>query len=245
MNGGLRVEVCTGDALAARVPELARLRIEVFRDFPYLYEGDLDYEARYLETYIRAPGSVVVLALDGDRAVGASTAVPLVHETEEVRRPFADAGFDVELGCIGVNVCYDVEFPLLSRRHVEAGAELLLAPSCTDTLAGYHRVRIGCQARAMENQCYVVQAPTVGEAPWSEAVDVNVGAAGVYAPPDRGLPDDGVVAVGRLNAPGWMFAEVDPARIADVRREGQVFNHRDWDGQVRPEIGAAERVTLR
>lgn len=96
MNGGLRVEVCTGDALAARVPELARLRIEVFRDFPYLYEGDLDYEARYLETYIRAPGSVVVLALDGDRAVGASTAVPLVHETEEVRRPFADAGFDAE-----------------------------------------------------------------------------------------------------------------------------------------------------
>lgn len=153
--------------------------------------------------------------------------------------------FDTELGCIGVNVCYDVEFPLLSRRQIEAGAELLLAPSCTDTLAGYHRVRIGCQARALENQCYVVQAPTVGEAPWSEAVDVNVGAAGVYAPPDRGLPDDGVVAVGRLNAPGWVFAEVDPARIADVRREGQVFNHRDWDGQVRPEIGAAERMTLR
>lgn len=136
--------------------------------------------------------------------------------------------FETELGCLAVNICYDSEFPLLARAQVEAGAQLLLVPSCTDALAGYHRVRIGCQARALENQCYVVQAPTVGTAEWSEAVDVNVGAAGVFAPPDRGFPDDGVVALGPMNEPRWIYADVDLARAQTVRREGQVLNHRVW-----------------
>ena len=141
--------------------------------------------------------------------------------------------FDTPLGTLGIAVCYDSEFPLLARRLVERGADLILVPSCTDTLAGYWRVRIGCQARALENQCYVVQAPTVGAAPWSAAVDVNVGAAAVYTPADRGFPDDGVAAIGALNAPQWVFAEIDPAAIARVRRAGQVFNHRDWPAQTR------------
>lgn len=141
--------------------------------------------------------------------------------------------FGTELGKIGVNVCYDSEFPLIARKQVEAGADLILVPSCTDTLAGYWRVRIGCQARALENQCYVVQAPTVGEAPWSEAVDVNIGAAAVYTPVDYGFPDNGVLAVGELNATQWVYADVDLARIAEVRQTGQVFNYRDWPGQLR------------
>lgn len=141
--------------------------------------------------------------------------------------------FDTELGRIGIDVCYDSEFPLIARRQVEMGADLILVPSCTDTLAGYWRVRIGSQARALENQCYVVQASTVGEAPWSPAVDVNVGAAAIYAPVDRGFPDDGVVASGTLNAAQWVFADIDLAAIAEVRRSGQVFNYRDWPGQLR------------
>jgi len=139
--------------------------------------------------------------------------------------------FDTQLGHLAVAICYDVEFPALVRRQVEAGAELILAPSCTDGLAGYHRVRIGCQARALENQCAVVQSCTVGEAPWSEAVDVNVGAAGVFVPPDSGLPENGVVAGGTLNAAQWLFAELDLAALARVREEGQVLNHRDWPRQ--------------
>jgi predicted amidohydrolase len=113
------------------------------------------------------------------------------------------------------------------------GADIVLVPSCTDTLAGYWRVRIGSQARALENQCYVVHASTVGEAPWSPAVDVNVGAAAIYAPVDRGFPDDGVLAIGELDAAQWVYADVDPAGIAEVRRNGQVFNYRDWQGQFR------------
>ncbi len=73
--------------------------------------------------------------------------------------------FDTALGKIGILICYDAEFPLLGRALAEAGAEILLVPSCTDTEAGYARVRIGAMARALENQCVVVQSPTVGAAP--------------------------------------------------------------------------------
>lgn len=141
--------------------------------------------------------------------------------------------FDTPIGRIAINVCYDSEFPLLARKQVEMGADLILVPSCTDTLAGYYRVRIGCQARALENQCYVVQASTVGEAPWSEAVDVNIGAAAIYTPVDRNFPDDGILAIGELNASQWVYAEVSLDAIATVRQQGQVFNYRDWPLQSR------------
>ena len=141
--------------------------------------------------------------------------------------------FETEFGRVGIDVCYDSEFPLIARRQVEMGADLILVPSCTDTIAGYWRVRIGSQARALENQCYVVQASTVGQAPWSPAVDVNFGAAAIYTPVDRGFPDDGVLAVGTLNAAQWVYGDVDLAAIAEVRRNGQVFNYRDWPGQHR------------
>lgn len=139
--------------------------------------------------------------------------------------------FDTALGGIGINICYDVEFPLLARAQVEAGAGLILAPSCTDTTAGYWRVRIGAQARALENQCAVVQAPLVGEAPWSATIDINVGAAGIYTPPDRGLPEDGLLASGDWNRPQWLYGDLVPQRLAAVRADGQVFNHRDWAHQ--------------
>lgn len=136
--------------------------------------------------------------------------------------------FDTDYGKIAISICYDSEFPMLARKQVEAGANLILVPSCTDTLAGYNRVKIGCQARALENQCYVVQSPVVGNAPWSEAVDVNVGAAAIYTPVDRGFPDDGILAVGELNAVQWVVAEVSLRACATVREQGQVFNYRDW-----------------
>ena len=141
--------------------------------------------------------------------------------------------FDTALGRIAIDVCYDAEFPLIARRQVEMGADLILVPSCTDTIAGYWRVRLGSQARALENQCYVVQSSTVGSAPWSPAVDVNVGAAAIYTPVDRGFPDDGVLAAGTLNEPQWVYGDIDLAAIAEVRRNGQVFNYRDWPGQQR------------
>ncbi|HEY0974076.1 MAG TPA: carbon-nitrogen hydrolase family protein [Solimonas sp.] len=152
--------------------------------------------------------------------------------------------FDTALGCIGVNICYDSEFPLLARAQAEAGAQLILVPSCTDAPAGYHRVRVGCQARALENQCLVAQSPLVGEAPWSPAVDVNVGAAGVFGPPDRGFPDDGVLAFGEMNHAQWLYVDIDLAAVERVRREGQVFNFRHWTEQGPNTLPAVERVAL-
>jgi predicted amidohydrolase len=152
--------------------------------------------------------------------------------------------FDTDLGVLGVVICYDSEFPALSRCLAETGAEVILVPSCTDTVAGYHRVRIACQARALENQCFVVQAVTVGEAPWSAALDVNRGAAGVYCPPDNGLPEDGVVACGSLDQPAWVFADLDLEQLARVRQHGQVRTFTDWSrpAHLSPR---ATRITLR
>ena len=141
--------------------------------------------------------------------------------------------FETPYGRIGINICYDSEFPILARHQVEQGADLIIVPSCTDTTAGYWRVRIGCQARALENQCYVIQSPTVGEAPWSEAVDVNIGAAAVYTPVDYGYSDDGVLAIGELNKTQWVYADIDLGSIGHIRKTGQVFNYRDWPGQFR------------
>jgi hypothetical protein len=79
----VRVERLTGERLKALLPDLARLRITVFRAFPYLYDGSLDYEERYLQTYAQAEDSVVVGAFDGDMAIGASIGLPLATS----RRP--------------------------------------------------------------------------------------------------------------------------------------------------------------
>jgi predicted amidohydrolase len=132
----------------------------------------------------------------------------------------------------GVLICYDSEFPLLARQLCEAGADLLLVPSCTDTDAGSHRVMLGCRARALEQQCIVVQSPTAGCADWSPALDVNTGKAGVFAPVDIGFPSDGILAAGAPpeTAP-WLIADLPLARLHSVRRHGQVRNAVDWPEQ--------------
>lgn len=140
--------------------------------------------------------------------------------------------FDTDIGRIGVVICYDAEFPLLARALVEAGAELLLAPSCTDSRAGFTRVRVGAMARALENQCVVVHAPTVGLCDFCPAVDENIGAASIYGPPDHGFPATGILAETALNAPGWAMAEVSLETIREVRRNGGVLNHRHWPEQL-------------
>jgi len=85
----------SGAAIAPHVADLARLRIEVFREFPYLYDGDEDYERNYLQTYVNSPRSLAVLVYDGAELVGASTGLPMQDETAEFQRPFVEHGYDV------------------------------------------------------------------------------------------------------------------------------------------------------
>ena len=135
--------------------------------------------------------------------------------------------FETACGPLGICICYDVEFPWLARRLARAGATLILTPSCTETWTGYHRVRYCAQARAVENQCYVAHAVTVGAAPWSPFIDQNVGRAAVYAPPDFPFPDHGVLAETSDAGEIWACADLDGKLIDAVREQGQTLNFRD------------------
>ena len=140
--------------------------------------------------------------------------------------------FDTVLGLVGVNICYDSEFPLIARAMAEAGAELLLVPSCTERVSGYHRVRTGSRARALENQIAAVVSPTVGDALWSPAVDKNTGSAGIYVPSEQTVSDTGILAQGELNAAQWVTADVDMARLRHLRTSGEMRNYIDWPNQL-------------
>lgn len=91
----LEIKLVQGADLLQHLPDLARLRLQVFRDFPYLYAGDLVYEQNYLQVYANTPDCLVVLVLDGEVVVGASSCLPMLGETDEVRQPLSNAGIDL------------------------------------------------------------------------------------------------------------------------------------------------------
>ncbi|MCB1233093.1 MAG: GNAT family N-acetyltransferase [Verrucomicrobiae bacterium] len=103
----VRLESFRGPELEPHLDELGRLRITVFREFPYLYEGTLEYERPYLQTYLNTPRSLVVLAFDDDRMVGATTCLPMADECAAFKKPFLENGIAVE------QVCYFGESILL------------------------------------------------------------------------------------------------------------------------------------
>ncbi|AZI43070.1 amidohydrolase [Deinococcus psychrotolerans] len=135
--------------------------------------------------------------------------------------------FDTEYGKLGVNICYDAEFPDFARQQAAAGMDVLLIPSFTGSAHGYTRVRVGGMARALENQIYAVHAPCLADAPWSYAIETAVGAAAIYAPADDGLPENGIVAAGDFNVPDWLIHDLDLSLIREVRCSGHVLNARD------------------
>lgn len=90
----MNIQTFVGKDIAPCIPHLARLRMTVFRAFPYLYEGSADYEETYLATYATSPDSVFVLAFEGGEIVGASTGLPMADETDEVKAPFRASGRD-------------------------------------------------------------------------------------------------------------------------------------------------------
>ena len=132
--------------------------------------------------------------------------------------------FITEKLIFSVATCFDVEFAFPALAAAQNGAQLLFVPSCTETIRGANRVHVGARARALENQMYVVVSQTVGAAPWSEAVDENNGFAAVYATPDTGFPEDGVINAGGWNTEQWLLTEIDLSLIEKVRTEGKVFN---------------------
>lgn len=136
--------------------------------------------------------------------------------------------FDTPVGRLGILICYDAEFPLLARQLAEAQVEVILVPSCTDTVAGYNRVRIGAMARALESQCVVVHSSTVGDCDWSPGVDENRGKAAIYAPSDGVWPETGILGEGEMDKPGWIKARIDLNRVQESRESGRVLPFAHW-----------------
>lgn len=87
-------QMVAGEALRRHIADLARLRISVFREFPYLYDGTEAYERQYLDTYIASGDAMALLVFDGDAVVGASTGIPMANESGEFKQPFIEQGMD-------------------------------------------------------------------------------------------------------------------------------------------------------
>lgn len=96
MKDSITIKYFFSNDIAPLIPDLARLRITVFRDFPYLYEGNYDYEKEYLKVYTNSSASVLVAAFDGDKVIGAATALPLKDEAQYVIEPFQKAQMNIE-----------------------------------------------------------------------------------------------------------------------------------------------------
>lgn len=95
MESVIHIRSFRGKQAMEYIPDLARLRMEVFRDFPYLYDGNLAYERSYLERLIQCHDSILVVAFDRERVIGVSTGLPLVGETENIQQPWVDQGHDI------------------------------------------------------------------------------------------------------------------------------------------------------
>jgi len=126
--------------------------------------------------------------------------------------------FDTPLGRIAILICYDIEFPELSRMLVDAGVDLIVVPFATDERKAYQRVRYCAQARAVENTIYVVLAGNVGALPRSPAMTLNFGQAAVLTPSDFAFPMNAIAAEGIINTQTVVISDIDLGAL-EVERE--------------------------
>lgn len=131
--------------------------------------------------------------------------------------------FETAFGSLAITICYDVEFPDVAREAARRGARLLLVPSCTDDRQGFLRVRYCAQARAIENQMYVIQSSTVGSLPMVPAVHLNYGQASILTPSDFPFARDGILAEGNINQEMLVIGEINLETIMESRKSGTVL----------------------
>jgi predicted amidohydrolase len=148
-----------------------------------------------------------------------------IHRTRWEREKWGtDAGdklhlFETPYGKIAILICYDIEFPELARLVCEAGADILMVPSCTDDRQGFLRVRYCCHARAIENQVFVVMTSTVGNLA-VEGLGMHYGQASVITPSDFSFARDGIAAEGTANIEQIVVADVDLQDLVTNRLSG-------------------------
>lgn len=134
---------------------------------------------------------------------------------------------NTDCGPIGVLICYDAEFPELARHLVDQGALILFVPFCTDERRGYLRVRYCCQARAVENQCYVVMSGVVGNLPNVENMDIHYAESCILTPSDLAFARDGIAADAAANTETIAFADLKLSDLRVARSAGTTRNLRD------------------
>ena len=135
--------------------------------------------------------------------------------------------FDTDAGRIGILICYDVEFPELSRLLAMDDMDILFVPFWTDTKNGYLRVRHCAQARAIENECYVMICGSVGNLPQVESLDIQYAQSSVFSPSDFAFPHDAIMAETTPNTEMIFFSDVNLDKLTHVRNEGSVHNLKD------------------
>ncbi|WP_419148617.1 carbon-nitrogen hydrolase family protein [Pseudoalteromonas 'SMAR'] len=135
--------------------------------------------------------------------------------------------FETDAGRVGIQICYDVEFPELSRIMAEKGLDILFVPFWTDTKNSYLRVRHCAQARAIENECYVVIAGSVGNLPQVESLDVQYAQSAVLTPSDFAFPHDAALNEATPNTEMLLFSDLDLDKLKILHSEGTVRNLRD------------------
>jgi len=160
-----------------------------------------------------------------------------------------------DCGPIGVLICYDSEFPELARRLVDEGARIIFVPFCTDSRQGYMRVRYCAQARAIENQCFVVMSGNVGNLPNVANMDIQYAQSCILTPCDFPFARDGIAAEASENVETLTISDVNLADLSWARAEGTVQNLADrrfdlyrieWDkrvGQVSLRIGEEQSAS--
>lgn len=132
--------------------------------------------------------------------------------------------FDTDAGKVAMLICYDSEFPELGRFLAEQGVEILFVPFCTDTSTGYHRVRYCSQARAIENECYVAIAGSVGNLPGVSNMDIQYAQSAVFSPSDFAFPNKAIVCEATTNSEIALIADVDLTDLAALNSHGSVRN---------------------
>lgn len=195
------------EAVTARLKDVDDLHASLAREFkatisaatgPVRLRGGGAVDRARLFTPDGSVGQQDRLTIDPDEAL------PL--GTGDVARVF-----ETPIGRVGILIGSDLARPEIARAMVDSGARLLIAPGVAEIPRGVARLRIAARARAAETGVPVVAAMTIGSADWLPAVKEGYGAPGVYVPPAPGLPDDGIFAMGKVDAAGWTYAEIDPS----------------------------------
>jgi predicted amidohydrolase/GNAT superfamily N-acetyltransferase len=135
--------------------------------------------------------------------------------------------FDTDSGKIGILICYDIEFPELSRLYAEQGVQILFVPFLTDTQNGYLRVRRCSQSRAIENECYVAIAGSVGNLPKVNNMDIQFAQSAIFTPSDFSFPSNAIKAEATPNTEMTIIADLDLSLLKELHSIGSVRNLKD------------------